>query len=99
MLREWSECTRCGTCCIMYGTCSAGKGKKDKESGACIYLIVHEDLTTSCEHVVKGRCEPSHIGVGPGCIPRAWDPEFLEKEACAKEIKLKIRGKCNVVHG
>ena len=59
------ECTRCGLCCIVH-PCYAFSGYEesgDNPDFDCPYLIVHEDMTTSCMNE-----EAKAAFIGSGCM-------------------------------
>jgi len=69
----------------MNGCCSHGiEGADD----ICIYLIQHEDNTTSCKLLLADKISPESIGIGVGCvlkiIPKIYN---YYKEVYYGEIK------------
>lgn len=78
-----SKCVRCGICCII-GCCVQGK---ENEDGYCEFLIVHEDLTTSCKRVLHEDYDPAYITIDKGCHLRGRPDFFKELENDYSERK------------
>lgn len=60
-------CNRCGLCCEL-SLCGKGRRKDKKVKGNCIYLIKHDDKTTSCQLILEGKMPVKSILLGQGCI-------------------------------
>lgn len=65
---ETKECTRCGVCCISFGTCSLGE--ENVITGHCYHLQINEDLSTTCLLLEKDPSLAEELGIGKGCIPK-----------------------------
>lgn len=76
-------CNRCGICCSL-GLCAKGRRKNKKIKGNCLYLIRHEDNTTSCKLVIDGKMKWNFINLYQGCI-------MQEKYSCQYEFYTEMR--------
>jgi hypothetical protein len=59
MENKFYKCLRCGSCCIM-GCCD--EGVENPVTGVCKYLVINDDLTTSCNLVMKNKHKGITIG-------------------------------------
>lgn len=71
------SCNRCGLCCELE-LCGKGRRKNKKVKGNCIYLIKHEDYTTSCQLILDGKMPEKSIELGRGCIMQEKYPVMYE---------------------
>jgi len=67
MENKFYKCVRCGACCIS-GCCHEGI---ETEDSVCKFLIINDDLTTSCKLVLKNKHK--NISIGKGCVLQKSD--------------------------
>ena len=70
-------CKRCGICC-KFELCPKGRRKDKRIKGNCLYLIEHEDNTTSCQLVLEGKMPSKYISFQEGCVMRENYPVQYE---------------------
>jgi hypothetical protein len=82
------SCIRCGLCCELE-LCSKGRRKDKKVKGNCLYLIKHEDNTTSCKLVLDNKMPSCCINFQQGCLIQEKYPLMYEFQKEYRKEKLK----------
>jgi hypothetical protein len=85
-------CNRCGLCCELE-LCGKGRRKDKKVKGNCIFLIKHDNGTTSCQLVLDNKMPPKSINFKGGCLIQENHPKMYEFQM---EYRKQVKEVCGI---